>query len=381
MNEINATSANHLLSRRVFFGVLFLFITILVLLLIRPYINVILFSLTIVLLLMPVYRHIYGWKRVQNFRASRGLATALTIIAFILIVAVPVGILIVLTFSQVKILSADIDLTEFELKEFLDDLATKIGELPVMNSIAFDHRALVETVTNALDQLIRIVVNLILKIGSSFPNLLISTFLFLGFLVTLLPKAESLRKRERILIPLENAIVEAYATKISLMTRSMFLGIFVLSFIQGITMGIFYIVAGIPYAFFWTTLSVAFSIIPLVGISFIVLPMSIILIANGDVTSAVIVLIGFYGFANWIDTLLRPRLVPKGAYLHPMLLILSVFGGMALAGLLGVVYGPVIMILFVTTLDLYRSYFLGLDSPEELDSKRVSAAEQVAIDS
>ena len=76
--------------------------------------------------------------------------------------------------------------------------------------------------------------------GASFPRLLINGFLFLGFLVTLLPAADSLRKRERVLIPLENPIVEAYATKISLMTRSMFLGIFVLSFVQGISMGIFY---------------------------------------------------------------------------------------------------------------------------------------------
>ena len=110
------------------------------------------------------------------------------------------------------------------------------------------------------------------------------------------------------LIPLENPIVE---TKISLMTRSMFLGIFVLSFVQGIIMGVFYVLAGIPYAAFWTALSIAFLVLPLVGISLIALPMSIILILNGGITSAVIVLIGFYGVANWIDTLLRPKLVPK----------------------------------------------------------------------
>jgi predicted PurR-regulated permease PerM len=112
-----------------------------------------------------------------------------------------------------------------------------------------------------------------------------------------------------------------------------------------------------------------------VGISLLVLPISIILILNGDVTSAIIVLIGFYGVANWIDTLLQPRLVPKGAYFHPMLLILSVFGGLALAGFLGVVYGPVILIVFVTTLELYRTYFLGIGRPEESNNEVVLPAE------
>jgi predicted PurR-regulated permease PerM len=68
--------------------------------------------------------------------------------------------------------------------------------------------------------------------------------------VKVLPAADWFRKRERALIPLENPIIEAYAKKISLMTRSMFPGIFVLSFVQGITMGFFYVLAGIPYAAF-----------------------------------------------------------------------------------------------------------------------------------
>lgn len=50
-----------------------------------------------------------------------------------------------------------------------------------------------------------------------------------------------------------------------------------------------------------------------------------------------------------------------------MLLLLSVFGGLVLAGLMGVVYGPVIMILFVTTIDVYRHHFLGLEQPRQTE--------------
>ena len=374
MDQIENIKTNHLLNRRVFFGVLFLLIIILVLALIWPYLNVIIFSLTIVMLLRPVYTRIYSWKWVREFRASKGLATALTIIAFILVIAIPVTILALLTFSQVKVLSSSIDLSDFVIEDFMDRLLTQIERFANLRSIEFDRQAFLDTMANAVRQLIFGLISLILKIGASFPSLLVNGFLFLGFLITLLPAADSLSKRERALIPLENPIVEAYATKINLMTRSMFLGIFVLSFVQGIAMGFFYALAGIPYAALWTALSIAFSVLPLVGISFIVLPMSIILILIGDVTSALIVLVGFYGFANWIDTLLRPKLVPKGAYLHPMLLILSVFGGLALAGFLGVIYGPVIMIVFVTTIELYRTYFLGIGIPEESNNEVVLSA-------
>ena len=174
--------------------------------------------------------------------------------------------------------------------------------------------------------------------------------------------------------PVEGDIFEIYIKKSALMIRSMFVGIFVLSFIQGLSMGMFYVLAGILYPALWTVLSIILSTLPLVGISFIVIPMAIILILNGDYVSAIIILLGFYGFANWIDTLLRPKMVPKGAYLHPMLLLLSVFGGLVVAGLMGVVYGPVIMILFVTTIDVYRQYFLGIEKPTELASEAANPA-------
>lgn len=371
MDQSAKPKMNHLLNRRLFFGILILLITILVLALIWPFLNVIIFSLTVVILLRPVYTRIYDWSWVQEFRASKGLATALTIIAFILLIAIPVTILVVLTISQVKVLSSNISLKEFVLEDYLNGLLTQLESLPVLDSVEFDRDAFLETITNAAGQLLDTLITLIVNIGTSFPNLLISLFLFFGFLVTLLPAYDSLLEQVRELIPLENPIVEAYVTKINLMTRSMFLGIFVLSFIQGSVMGFFYVLAGIPYPAFWTALSIAFSVLPLVGISLIVLPMSIVLFLNGETTSAVIVLVGFYGFANWIDNLLRPKLVPKEAYLHPVLLILSVFGGIALAGFMGVVYGPVIMIVFVTTIDLYRTYFLGIGRPEKENNEVV----------
>jgi predicted PurR-regulated permease PerM len=84
MDQIEKIKTNHLLNHRVFFGVLFLLIIILVLALIWPYLNVIIFSVTIVMLLRPVYTRIYNSRWVRDFRASKGLATMLTITAFIL---------------------------------------------------------------------------------------------------------------------------------------------------------------------------------------------------------------------------------------------------------------------------------------------------------
>ena len=324
-----------------------------VLVLIRPYLSIILFSLTMVIVLRPLYSFIYSLKWVKR----KGLATFLTIVAFVFIIAIPVTILLLVTVSQGKLLVNDITASGFVLEDYIKNLIGEIRQIEIFANYEFDQEAFSEDIREPLSNVANWLVTAVISIGASFPTLLINLFLFFGFLITLLPTFEGFNRREMDLVPLESPILETYLTKINLMIRSMFLGIFVISIIQGLAMGVFYILAGVPYAVFWTALSIAFSVLPLVGISLIALPMGIILILTGNVTSGIIVLVGFYGFVNWLDNLLRPKLVPKGAYLHPMLLLLSVLGGLTLSGLLGVIYGPVIMILFVTTIDMYREYY------------------------
>ena len=138
---------------------------------------------------------------------------------------------------------------------------------------------------------------------------------------------------------------------------SVIMGVFLLVIIQGLIMGFFYWLAGVPFTIFWTLLSMAFGILPVVGISFIAWFLAIIFLLLGNTSSALIVLFGFYVVVNPLDLILRPRLVSKKAYLNFTLMLLALFGGLAVGGLLGMIYGPVVMILFMTTIDIYASYY------------------------
>jgi len=134
-------------------------------------------------------------------------------------------------------------------------------------------------------------------------------------------------------------------------------GVFLLAIIQGLIMGVFYWLANIPFAWFWTLLSMIFAILPVVGISFLVLPTVVILLLMGETTSALLLLFGFYAVVNPLNRVLQPRPDRKEAYFHFALVIIAVFGGVQLFGLLGIIYGPVIMILMITSVDIYLEYF------------------------
>ena len=58
-----------------------------------------------------------------------------------------------------------------------------------------------------------------------------------------------------------------------------------------------------------------------------------------------------------LDNQVRPLLVSKDAYLNRAFVLLSVFSGIALFGFMGVVYGPLIMILFTTVIEVYLKYY------------------------
>ncbi|MCB0314762.1 MAG: AI-2E family transporter, partial [Calditrichaeota bacterium] len=53
---------------------------------------------------------------------------------------------------------------------------------------------------------------------------------------------------------------------------------------------------------------------------------------------------------------------PKETELNSALILLSAFGGLNLFGFLGIIYGPVIMIFLVTTIEIYLEHY-RLDQP------------------
>jgi predicted PurR-regulated permease PerM len=104
--------------------------------------------------------------------------------------------------------------------------------------------------------------------------------------------------------------------------------------------------------FFMFLLLTVLSIIPL-GSGVVTLPIGVILLFTGQVWQGLVVIIGHLLIVTSIDNILRPHLVPKSVHLNSALTILSVFAGIAMFGFLGVVIGPVVMIMILTTIQLY----------------------------
>ena len=102
---------------------------------------------------------------------------------------------------------------------------------------------------------------------------------------------------------------------------------------------------------------------------------------NGNLWAGLVIIFGTVTFVASLDNQVRPMLVSKDAYLNRAFVLLSVFSGIAIFGFMGIVYGPLIMILCTTTLEVYLTYYRP-GPPEVIADLPVDSAaiEQAAKD-
>lgn len=142
-----------------------------------------------------------------------------------------------------------------------------------------------------------------------------------------------------------------------MISRATLKGSLVVAIVQGSLVGITLSIAGVPSAVLWGLVAVFFSLIPMIGTAIIWVPAGIISLIMGNVWQGLFILITGALLISTIDNFLRPKLVGNETSLHPLLVFFSSLGGIFAFGLAGFLLGPVVVVLFTTLLDMYKSEF------------------------
>ena len=159
--------------------------------------------------------------------------------------------------------------------------------------------------------------------------------------------------------------------KMGAMVKGTVMGQFVIAVCQGVAGAASIYIAGFHQGFFlFAVLLSALSVIPLGG-GVVTIPFGIGMILFGNVFGGVFVIVFHLVVVTNIDNFLRPVLVPKAARLDSALMLLAVFAGIAMFGAWGIVIGPVLMIVIVTTISVYLAVYKGVPmaQPDDDDEK------------
>jgi predicted PurR-regulated permease PerM len=317
-----------------------------------PYFSVIIFAMIMAYLFHPIY----GWMLKKTKKP--GLAAALTCIVNLLVLVIPFVLTIFLTILQVEsLVRVFTDGQTVSLGDINNNVLSWINDLlaRLPGSYQIDQADLQDAFTKALSTISQNLLGILTSSVSGVGNFLVQIILYIYLLANMLRYSESIIRTMRQLNPLGVKANNAYVEKMGAMTSGMVRGQFVIAFCQGLISAAALYIAGLHDVFFFLViLLTVFSIIPL-GAGIIVVPIGVIMLATGHIWQGVFVLLVHFLVASNIDNLLRPRLVPKSARLNSALTILAVFAGVAMFGFLGIVIGPVIMVLISTTVHMFLS--------------------------
>ena len=365
---------NRLVQQRVFFFGLVAILAVLALILVWPFTQTILLAVAVVIIMKPVYNWLLTKKGIKG---SENRAAGMTLIIFILVIAIPVVLIIASAISQASRLFSGIDLEGIDtaLSEIVIWLERTLHGIGA-GDVQFDREGMFSGIAQLVGMIANWLGTVFVSLGQSIPALLTNGVILLVLLFVSLPKYKAPGKQEILdIVPFPPEITQLFMDKIDSMVTAMFKGSFLIAIAQGAAMGLVLWIAGVPYIMFFTLLSMFLSLIPLIGISLVAWPIGILLLLTGSTWQGLFVIGAFILIVANIDTALRPVLVPKDAYLNPALLILGVFGGLSLMGLIGALYGPVILILLVTSIEVYTKYLLRSDLEALQEAGRIDLEE------
>jgi len=197
------------------------------------------------------------------------------------------------------------------------------------------------------------------EIFSSVSQLLLSFFIFFIALYYLLRDGKRVRKILIELSPLNDREDTRVFDRLELAVNSVIKGNLVIALVQGVLTTIGFTIFGVPNSILWGTVASVAALIPGIGTGLVFIPAIAVLFFSGATVSA-------FGLFVWgalgvglIDNFLGPKLVGRGMKLHPLLVLLSVLGGLMFFGPAGIFLGPLSLSLLFALLSIYADVSRG----------------------
>ncbi|RLB15475.1 MAG: hypothetical protein DRG82_11455, partial [Deltaproteobacteria bacterium] len=196
--------------------------------------------------------------------------------------------------------------------------------------------------------------NQIRSVASNLLNFLIHFFLMILTIYYVLKEGERLKDYLIELLPLPRDQLEKVTGKFQEMGKAVFVGNGLSGMIQGVLGGFGFYMFGLESSLLWGTFIAFMAFLPVIGASIIFIPATIILFLQGKTGIALGFLIYNVVYSSVIEYIIKPRVIGKGMQMNSLLVFIGIIGGIKLFGILGIIYGPLIITIFITMAEIYR---------------------------
>lgn len=310
----------------------------------QPFLYALILAVIFATVFSPVHKRV-----LSAMRESYGLASLLTTAFILIVIVVPVTFLSIQIFQEATSLYSSVvdNGGAVGLSNIAEEALQNLG-VPFLPAGSLDFSQFVK---QGLSWLIG-------HLGTVFSNvakIMVGLFVLLIALYFLFKDGHNLKKSVIALSPLQDIYDETIFRKLELAINSVVRGSISVSIVQGILTAIGLTIFGVPNPVLWGSMAAISALIPGVGTSLVLIPSILFLFFTGATVSATGLLIWGIVAVGLVDNVLGPKIVGKGAKLHPFLILLSILGGISFFGPLGFLFGPLVLSLLFAFLEIYST--------------------------
>jgi predicted PurR-regulated permease PerM len=171
------------------------------------------------------------------------------------------------------------------------------------------------------------------------------------------------------LSPLPNNQDEILLEKFKDMAGAILIGNGFGGLIQGTLGGVVFSIFGLSSPFLWGVIMGLLAFLPIIGIGIVFIPAAGYLFLKGRVAASIFFILFYVVLSGGVEYLFKPKLVGHRVKMHTLLVFLAIIGGLKLFGILGIIYGPLVITAFLTLTDIYHSNYQTMVEPLVVSSK------------
>jgi len=329
----------------------------------RPFLAAIAVAVVLSTLSYPLFEEL-----VQRLGGRRGWAALVACLCLTLVIVVPFVILLIMLGQQVNQVYQQFEgiLAKGDFNEFstLADIPFLRRPVAWLNSVVdlkrFD---LVGNLAGLLKQASVFLLTHSTAIVTGLFNLIFDFFIMVVTMFFLFRDGHYLREELESLSPVSKRYTDLLSTTFREVARATVIGNLLTALAQGIASGIIFWSLGVSNALFWGTISAFCSLVPVVGASIVWIPWALYLLLSGSIVKGILMIALQALVVGSLDNILRPLLMEGRMRMHTMIIFFSIMGGIAYFGVLGMVFGPIIVALGMTLLEVYKIEVRGSKTP------------------
>ena len=290
-------------------------------------------------------------KRFEQ-RFGRSTGASLSTAAVTVIIVVPFVLLVMLFIQEATQTLAAVDLADSSSKGF--ERVQRAWSWMQRQRLGRDIPNLEDALKQATAQIAQTVAEGAGIILRNLVVLIVHLIIMLFALFFFFRDGDAIMERLRRVLPFDPSFREGRIRETAELIRASINSGLIVALVQGAVGGITFAILGLGAPVFWGVIMAFFSLLPL-GAWIVWLPVSVWLLLTGETSRGITLVAVGAGGISMIDNFLRPILLSGRTQMNGLLVFISLLGGMAAFGLIGLVLGPVIMAAAISFVDAYTT--------------------------